>query len=175
MDVKNVAMKLKTKTSFGSEGVSSKLLIQTIDQIVYPITHSINFSLETCTFPNELKRAKVIPIYKSGDPYILNNYRPISLLSSFFKLLERIVYNKIMKFLITNDILFKHQYGFRPKYSTIHPVIHLLNHCAETNNAIPSKYILATFCDLSKDFDTISHRMLLHKLSTYGIRGVANK
>jgi len=72
-----------------------------------------------------------------------------------------------MKLLTTNDILFKQQYGFRPKHSTIHPVIHLLNQCAEANNAIPSNYTLALFCDLIKAFDTFSHKALLHKLNTY--------
>ena len=74
-----------------------------------------------------------------------------------------------------NNILYRHQYGFRAKHSTIHPVLHLLNHCAEANDKTPSQLTLATFCDLSKAFDTISTDILLHKLNIYGIRGTANK
>ena len=85
------------------------------------------------------------------------------------------MYNKIMKFLDVHNILYRHQYGFRAKHSTIHPVLHLLNHCAEANNITPSQLTLATFCDLSKSFDTISTDILLHKLNVYSIIGTANK
>ena len=85
------------------------------------------------------------------------------------------MYSKIMKFLDANNILYRHQYGIRAEHSTIRPVLHLLNHCAEANNITPSQLTLATFCDLSKAFDTISTDILLHKLNIYGISGTANK
>ena len=79
-----------------------------------------------------------------------------------------------MNFLNTNNILYEHQYGFRAKHSTIHPIIHFINHCAEADNKQNPEYTLAVFCDLSKAFDVINHKILLHKLKMYGIRGLAN-
>ena len=84
------------------------------------------------------------------------------------------MYKQLLTFLDANNILFKHQYGFRPKHSTVHPIIHLLNHCAEASNKIIPEYTLAIFCDISKAFDVISHDILFKKLNTYGIRGNVN-
>ena len=108
-----IANKLKPKLSYGHDDISTKLLKQTIYNIILPITHIINRSFDTDIVPNEMKIAKVIPIYKSSDPSLLKNYRPVSLLTAFSKLIEKLIFNKLISFLNFNNTLFKHQYGFR--------------------------------------------------------------
>jgi len=124
--------------------------------------------------PEKMKIAKVVPIYKSKDQNQLNSYCPISLLLVFSKLLEKTMYNITSKFLNKHNLFYKHQYGFRQKHSTIHPIIQYLNHIVEVNNKTSPEFSMAVFLDLSKAFDTISHNILLQKLSKLGIRGVAN-
>ena len=173
-DITNTAHKLQSKSSFGHDEISTKLLKQTINNITLPITHIINRSFITGIVPDQMKIAEVVPVYKSSERNSIKKYRPISLLTSFSKLLKKIIYNKIMNFLNTNNILYKHQYGFRSKHSTIHPIIHFINHCAEADNKQNPEYTLAVFCDLSKAFDVINHKILLHKVKMYGICGLAN-
>jgi hypothetical protein len=139
------ANKLKPKFSTGHDDISTKLLKETIHIIKSPITHIINKSFNTGIFPEKLKIAKVIPIYKTSNKNELKNYRPISLLPAFSKLFENIIYNKVVSFLDSNNILYEHQYGFRAKHSTIHPIIHLINQCAEANNTTPKQHTMLIF------------------------------
>ena len=82
------------------------------------------------------------------------------------------MFNKIMSFLISQNALYLHQYGFRPNHAAIHPIIHLLNECAQSANKQPKEYTATILCDLSKAFDGICHDILITKLEYYGLRGL---
>ena len=127
----------------------------------------LKLSLNNGVVPSQFKIAKVIPIFKAGEKNSMDNYRPISLLSVFSKIMEKIVASRLLSFLDTNGILSKWQFGFRSGHSTAHPMVHFLNNiCDSLNN---NKHTIAVFCDLKKAFDTCDHRILILKLKKYGL------
>ena len=127
-----------------------------------------NLSLQTGFVPIQLKTAKVVPIFKSGDAHQYTNYRPISLLSSLSKLLEKIVARQVFSYLNRHGILYKHQYGFRKRHSTSHPILHFLDKIYSALNKKDPEYTLGVFLDLKKAFDTVDFGILIKKWNTMG-------
>ena len=125
-EVHNIIMELKNSAP-GHDGIKSILIKETIDHLIQPITHILSLSLQSGIIPLDLKIAKVIPVFKTGDTHDFGNYRPISILPCISKLLENLVYARISKHLTVNKILYAHQYGFRKKHSTEHALIQLTN------------------------------------------------
>ena len=170
-EVIEIAMSIKSKSSTGHDEISNKLLKLIIPYIVKPLVHIFNQSFQTGTFPDSYKIAKVIPVFKSGKKTDPNNYRPISLLPSISKILEKLIYKRMISFLFSHDLIHPHQYGFLSGRSTEHAMLDII---LKIIDAIEHKnFSLGIFLDLSKAFDSISHNILLNKLSLYGIRGTS--
>ena len=171
-EVRKIIMNLTSKPSAGDDEVSAIFLKddRIIDLIVSPLTKLINQSLDTGVFPDALKIAKVIPLFKEkGDDFRFENYRPVSLLSIFSKVYERVVFYQLYGYFNINNLFYRHQYGFRKEHSTEGAAIELIDRVLQDLDKNEDPF--AIFLDLSKAFDTIDHGILLKKLSHYGIRG----
>ena len=157
-------------------GKSSDVPIRVIKKSAHVISGILgqyfNILMAEGVFPDVLKTGRVTPIFKKGNPEDIGNYRPVSTLPIFGKILEKIIYSRIYNFSLSQNIINQNQFGFRKSHSTSHAVN--LSVSIIENLIKNQKHVLGIFIDLSKAFDTIDHQTLLTKLDRYGIRGNAN-
>uniref|UniRef100_A0A1B6LWG4 Reverse transcriptase domain-containing protein n=1 Tax=Graphocephala atropunctata TaxID=36148 RepID=A0A1B6LWG4_9HEMI len=163
-----VVKALKSSNCEDIFGFSNKIIKLIVSFIIKPLTYVINLSLSFSHFPDCLKISKSIPLFKKGDRTCMDNYRTITIVSVFSKILETCAKEQILEFLDVNKILSSSQFGFRPGYSTVKALDDVVSQILSGFEA--HEYLGMTLLDLSKAFDSISHDILLNKLEYYGIR-----
>ena len=147
----------------GKDNINSKILKEVSDKLADPLAYIINLSFSTGIVPDLLKIARVIPIYKKGEQNLPNNYRPISLLSIFDKLLEKLMYKRLSDFLERNEILYRYQFGFRKNHSTSQAVMEVVDSIYQHYDN--REVTMGIYLDLQKAFDTVNHAILIEKLN----------
>ena len=166
--VMKVIANLKASKAPGFDNIPTGIIKDCKEIIAYPLTYLINLSLETATFPDCEKIAKVVPLYKSGSKSNFDNYRPISVLQVLSKVIERVIHNQLYDYLENHNLLSQCQFGFRKKRSTTQAVTYYKDYIRkqmEKGHLTGSLYL-----DLRKAFDTVNHGRLLSKLELYGIK-----
>ena len=160
-------MKLKDNSSSGPSTVPNKFLKLLGMPLANILTHVINRSMSSGYVPKIMKIGKQTPVHKGGDTCI-NNYRPITVCTSLAKVLEKVVRDRVTKYIDRVRILNKSQFGFRSKHSTHHAIINLTE--STIDELEKELKVGGVYLDIAKAFDTVNHDILLRKLEHYGFR-----
>ena len=174
-EVVKICASLKASASPGYDDIKPDVVKSVSHLLAYPLVHIFNLSMSTGFVPDQFKLAKVVPIYKTGDSGMCNNYRPISVLPVFSKIFECIINKRLCnyEYFTHQHLLHSSQFGFRSNFSSYMYMAVLEAYNNIISHLDKGEHTVGIFLDLSKAFDMISHDILLIKLHHYGVRGIA--
>ena len=164
---------MKSSKSCGIDFIDSYILKLATDELTPGITHIVNLSIKCDHFPSMWEKSKVIPIFKKEDPTIAKNYRPVSLLPITSKILERVVYNQLIKYLEDNKLLNPSHHGFRQNHSTATALLEM--HSSWVEAVEEDKITAVVLLDMSAAFDLVDKNILIEKLKLYGLEESSSK
>ena len=169
-EIKIAFFSLKGGKNPGFYEINFDIVKQNFNYLLVPVRYIFDISLKSGTFPEKMKIARVAPIFKSSDTSLLTNYRAISVIPCFSKMLERIMFNRLYKHITENNLLYWKQFGFQKGHSSEHAILDLvekINKSFEKN-----EFTLGVFIDLSKAFNTVNHQILLKTLEYTVLLGI---
>ena len=159
---------LNVNKSSGLDDIAPRFLKDGAFQLAPIITHIINLSIESSIVPHDLKLAKVIPLFKKKSRLEIGNYRPVSLLNSVSKILEKCIYIQLESYLSSHNLIYNYQSGFRHGYSTDTCLIYLTDFIRSQIDK--GHYVGMLLLDVQKAFDSVNHEILCYKLECMGIK-----
>ena len=161
---------IKCNTAVGRDVVDSNVMIKVYDEITYPLFMIFHSSVSEGIFPEQLKVAKVSPVFEVGNIEEVGTYiKSVSVLLIFSKVIERIMYNRTYQYFKENDMLFPKKFCFQVNNSTHYSILNLIDNILTSFKK--SQVTLGVLIDLSKAFGTDNYSILLHKLELYEIKG----
>lgn len=170
-ELRNIINNLSSSSAPGLDEIHPKPIKYVVNQIIAPLLFLINLTFSKGIYPENLKQASITPILKKGDPNNCNNYRPISVLSIFAKIIDKCYLYRINSFVEKCKLLSEDQFGFREGRGTEQAIVTVYSKIIDSLDA--SKYFLGVFLDLEKAFDSVPHQRLIQKLHRAGLRGLA--
>lgn len=166
-EIRRIILNFKDDTAAGYDKITAKIIKSISELIITPLAYIYNLSLQNSIFPDNFKIAIIKPLFKGGDHKTISNYRPISMLTNFSKIFEKIIKSRLISYLENNNLLSKNQYGFRPGLSTENALYNATQFIYDSlDNGLKT---IAVFIDLAKAFDTIQHDTLLQILPNFGV------